>query len=448
MRITLLSLLIVIANIGGYSQDRNYTAVNSLLFSYCDSDVYIQPPQKYNNGRQIISPNPIAYPWESRLENGMPNAIIDPYGNTSIYLSSFISYSPTPPSKVGVIAYTNKTSDIGQWSRPNAQLYWYNASGTTPDEKISSTYSSGYQSTNIVAVDIESLGIYDDGIHETPIQTIYMPQREFQYKYLGAYPMSRVFSGDGVLSGFTKMKLDRKSTQSVFSFKHINADTHMNWMLHQGNYYFTSRVNSRRSTLKPNETPPFAQDPRKRYRRNTITNVGSSIKSEKVDFDVVLDYSTKEWEPYSMQPFRMPGYEHDIWLGLVTVYGVEGYPKTEKKQRTELAISSNGSDWRYLASGTPFLDNGESASADDFGCINIATPVYNSKLHGTRPNDLYFYYASSQLGHIEGRNPGISLATSKFGKVDGLKSKEEKVFIPLLLKIFQGFLQLPCLFFR
>lgn len=57
------------------AQDRNYTAVNPLLFSYTDSDVYVQPPQKHNNGRQIMSPDSFKYPWENHLDNGMPNAL-------------------------------------------------------------------------------------------------------------------------------------------------------------------------------------------------------------------------------------------------------------------------------------------------------------------------------------------------------------------------------------
>ena len=181
-----------------------------------------------------------------------------------------------------------------------------------------------------------------------------MPQREFQYRFLGAYEIDRSFTSTGVLSGFTAMKSDRKQKQKVLTFKNINADTHMNWMKHLGFFFFTSRVNSRRSALKPGEVPPFATDPRKRFRRNTITELGGQITSKSVDYNVVLDYSTKQWEPYSMQPFRLPGFEKDIWMGLATMYGVEGYPDIEKKQRTELVISNNGKDWYYLKPGTPF----------------------------------------------------------------------------------------------
>lgn len=65
------------------AQDRNYTAVNPLLFSYADSDVYVQPPQKHNNGRQIMSPDSFKYPWENHLDNGMPNALVDIHGNVA-----------------------------------------------------------------------------------------------------------------------------------------------------------------------------------------------------------------------------------------------------------------------------------------------------------------------------------------------------------------------------
>ena len=411
------------------AQDRHFSAINPVLFSYTTEDVFINPPQKYNNGTHLLSPDPQRFPWEQRLENGMPNTLVDGNGNVSIYFSSFLIFSPTPPSKVGVMVFTNTTSNLMSWIRPNAGLYWYNPAGTTADEKISTVYKSGYQNTNLVAVDIESLGIYDDGTSSKPVKLIYMPQREFQYKYLGAYEMDRSFTSDGILSGFTDLKNNRLKNQKVFTFRNINADTHMNWMEHNGKYLFSSRVNSRRSALKPGETPPFTTDPRKRFRRSTITEVGDQITSKTLDFNVVLDYSTKQWEPYGMQPFRLPGFEKDVWLGLVTMYGVEGYSSIEKRQRTELAISNNGKDWYYLKPGVPFLDNGSNPQSDDFGCINIATPVYNTKFHaGRNLKDPFFFYASSRIKHEEGRNPGISLATAKYGKLAGLKATSVKVF--------------------
>lgn len=424
-----------------YAQDRHFSSVNPVLFSYTTKDVFINPPLKYNDGKQLWSPDPVKYPWEERLENGMPNVLIDSHGNISVYFSSFISFSPTPPSKVGAVVYVNTSSNLSTWRRPDTGLYWYNPNGKTSDEKISPTYQSGFLKTNIVAVDIESLGIFDDGGTSSPIKLIYMPQREFQYKYLGVYEMDRSFTVDGVLEGFNDMKSNRLANQKVLTFKHINADSHMNWMKHRDNYYFTSRVNSRRSALKPDEIPPFTKDPRKRYRRSTITNMGNTFVNKNVDFNVVLDYSTKEWEPYGMQPFRLPGFEKDIWMGLVTMYGVEGYPDIEKKQRTELAISNNGMDWYYIKPGVAFLDNGTNPTADDFGCINIATPVYNTRFHtGRNANDPFFFYASSNIRHVEGRNPGISLATGKYGKLVGLKVEDtEKTFYsvsPILVPDF------------
>lgn len=411
------------------AQNEYFSAINPALFTYTEADVYIKQPEKYNEGHHLLSPDPASYPWESRLENGMPNVLVDQSGNLSVYFSSFIVFSPTPPSKVGVMVFTNTSNSFNEWQRPNAGLYWYNSSGSSSDEKIKSVYASGYQQTNIVAVDIESLGIFDDGGHNNPIKLIYMPQREFQYKYLGAFSTARSFDNNGILSAFSKLKNNRLGIQSILTFKNINADSHMNWLRHGADYLFTSRVNGRRSALLPDEIPPFTSDPRKRYRRSTITSVGEGIESENVDFNVVLDSSTEKWEPYSMQPFQMPGYESDVWYGLVTMYGSDDYPDVAMKQRTELAISNNGRNWRYLKPGTPFLDNGADPTADDFGCINVATPVYASKLHvGRNPLDPYFFYASSNIGHTEGRNPGLSLAMSHYGKIAGLKNEGYRVF--------------------
>lgn len=147
-----------------FSQGDNnvrYSSINPALLTYSPSDVYVNCPTKYMNGTHIISPAPLIYPWEEHLENGMPNVIVDKDGNISIYLSSFIGYRREGGSKVGVMVYTNKSSNLNLWSRPDAGLYWYKESGTTPDEKFVPTKISGSTSTNVVAVDIESAGVLE-----------------------------------------------------------------------------------------------------------------------------------------------------------------------------------------------------------------------------------------------------------------------------------------------
>lgn len=408
-----------------YSQnEQKYSAVNPALFLYTVDDVYIKPLEKYDNGKNIIKPDPAAYPWEARLENGMPNVVRDQNGNLSIYISSFISFAAKPPSKVGALVYTNNTTNIKNWQRPDAGLYWYNPSGATADEKISSVFRSGFQSTNIIAVDIESLGIYDDyEITNKPIKLIYLPQRESENKMIAGYEMDKTFTDKGILSGFSTMKNDRVSNQKKFIFKFINGDTHMNYLKQNGKYYFVSRLNAKRSALKAGETLPLKPDNRKRYRRETITEVGSQLVSKDVDFNIALDMSTTQWEPYSMQPVRLPGFENDIWWGLVTMFGTEGDEQVQHKQRTELAISNDGVNWRYLKPGTPFLDNGTDPQSDDYGCINIAKPILNTRF-SSNPLDVYYFYAASNVRHIAGRNPGISLALGKYGKMAGLKADQ------------------------
>lgn len=83
------------------------------------------------------------------------------------------------------MVYTNNTNDVNAWQRPDAGLYWYNPAGKTGDDKISSVYASGYQATNIVAVDVESFGIYDDyQIRNKPIKLIYLLNGSLKTKCL------------------------------------------------------------------------------------------------------------------------------------------------------------------------------------------------------------------------------------------------------------------------
>lgn len=415
-----------------YSQnEQKYSAVNPALLLYSTADVYVNPPIKYKNGKNIISPDPAHYPWEAKLENGMPNVIKDDNNNLGIYISCFLVHSEVPYSKVGAFVYTNNTADVDNWKRPNVGLYWYNPAGKTVDDKISPIPGTGFQSSNIVAVDIESVGIYHD--RETtnkPIKLIYLPQRESDNKMLAGYEMDWSFTSDGVLRGFSNMKDNRKTQQKEFVFKFINGDTHMNYLKQNGKYYFVSRVNAKRSSLKSGETLPFAIDPRVRYRRETVTEVGATLTSKRVDFNVILDMSDTKWEPYSLQPFKLPGFEKDVWWGIVTAFGTRADEAVANRQRTELAISCDGVTWKYLKPGIPFLDNGTDPQSDDHGCINMAIPVINTKFApASSPLDMYYFYAASRQLHVSQRNSGISLAIGKYGKMAGLSSlKGEKIF--------------------
>lgn len=422
--LTIVSLL----SLSVYAQhEQKFSAVNPVLFNYKTSQVYINPPVKFNGGKNIISPDPDRYPWEAKLENGMPNVVRDINGFLAIYLSCFLVHSDVPFSKVGSFAFTNNTNSLTGWTRPDAGLYWYNPAGKTVDEKISPTYQTGFRATNIVAVDIESMGIYEDtdpGVMN-PFKVVYLPQRENLNHLVAAYEMPRTFEPNGILSGFTQMKEDRQQVQKEFTFRFINADTHMNLLKQNGKYYLMSRINAKRSSLLPGETLPFpGVDPRVRYRRETITELGENLESKACDIDVALDMSDNQWEPYSVQPFRLPGFDTDVWWGLVTAFGTRADESVANRQRTELAISNDGLHWRYLKPGSPFLDNGTDPQSDDHGCINVAKPILAEKF-SSNPRDLLYFYAASRQLHVSERNSGISLAIGKYGKWAGLRADEE-----------------------
>lgn len=404
-----------------------FSAVNPGLVLYRPSDIVIIPPVKYKNGMNIITPNPQLCPWESRLENGMPNVIVDEYGNTSIYLSSFVAYAEKPPSKVGALVYTNNTQFIENWKRPDAGLFWFDPKGSTGDAKIKLTPGEGFLSTNIVAVDIESVGIFDDySLSKQAIKLIYLPQRESHNSIISGYQMDKKFDANGILQGFSDMKYDRQSKQKNFMFNFINGDTHMGYLKYNNIYSFVSRLNAKRSFIRDGETLPFRPDARKRYRRETWSQLSEGFESQHVDLNIALDMSTPQWEPYSMQPMQFPEFNKDIWWGLVTMFGTEGDPDVQHKQRTELAISCDGKHWRYLKPGTPFLDNGADPTAADAGCINIAIPVNNTKF-SSDSRELFYFYAASNLRHVTGRNPGVSLATGRSGKWAALHAEPNEV---------------------
>ncbi len=416
---------------------QNFSAVNPGLFLYNTQDVHIHPPTKHNNGKNIITPTPATYPWEKNLGNGMPNVIVDNGGHLSMYVSCFLIPSPVPWSKVGVMAYTNTSTDPAVWTRPDAGLYWYNAQDSVVETRLSPVYQPGYQTTNVVAVDIESLGIYEDTDQgaEKPFKLVYLPQREKFNQLIAGYEMSRDFTQSGILSGFTQMKQDRKTRQIEFGYDFINGDTHMGYLKQNGNYFLFSRINAKRSTLRPGETLPFPPpaDPRDRYRRETVTNIGKTLSSGHYDFDVALDRSSNGWEPYSLQPFRFPEFRSDIWWGIATMFGSTALPDVSSRQRTELAISNDGLHWQWLRPGIPFLDNGDDPQSDDHGCINMGKPILAGK-YSSSPEDLLYYYVASKQRHVGGRVAGVSLAIGKYGKWAGLSSgATEKQFVSPVL---------------
>lgn len=402
-----------------------YSAVNPALFLYQNGDVFVNSPQKYNNGNHLIIPSPVAYPWEAHLENGMPNVFVDSNKNVSVYISSFLIYNPSGGSKVGAMVYANNTNNLGNWSRPNAELYWYKASGATPDEKISSTNVPGSIPTNIVAVDIESLSFLEETINRIKkVRAVYSPQRQSVSNLLAVYDMDRTFTTNGILSGFNNMKQDRLQKQKMLHYKFTNGGTHLNLFKQHGKYYLNGRVNTRRTYLQPGEVPPFNPDPRKRFRRSTVSELGNDVVSGNYDYYTALDMSTTEWEPYSIQSFKLPGYDEDIQWGLITMYGTDGIKSLEMKQRTELAFTVDGIHWKYLKPGTPFLDNGTDPNSDDYGCINIAKPVWGTKFYSD-PRRLLYFYASSNHRHVITRQTGISLATGILGKLAGLHAADQ-----------------------
>ncbi len=416
---------------------QNFSSVNPALFMYRTDDVQVTPPTKYNNGKYIIPPLPAQYPWEAKMENGMPNPVVDDNGNLSVYMSSFLVFSQVPFSKVGTFVYTNSSNDIAQWTRPDAGLYWYNPKGQTADEKISAAYDKSYQPTNIVAVDIESVGLFvDKKTLNNPVKLVYLPQREELNQLIAGYEMPWNFGNNGILSGFSKMKNDRIEKQIKYNFDFINGDTHMSYLKIADQYYMLSRINAKRSTLFPGESLPFpTPDPRMRYRRETVTALGNKMESGHYAYDVALDMSDRKWEPYSVQAFQLEGFESDLWYGLVTVFGTRADETVANRQRTELAITNNGTDWRYIKPGTPFLDNGTSAESDDHGCINMGRPVLAGRFSQT-PNDLLYFYAASPQLHLPDRNSGLSLAIGKYGKWAGLKANDtEKQFVSPVLPI-------------
>ena len=407
-----------------------YSSINPALVVYTSSDVYINQPTKYMGGSHIISPSPIIHPWEEHLENGMPNVVVDNEGNTSIYISSFIGYRREGGSKVGAMVYVNKSSNLNLWSRPDAGLYWYKDAGTTPDEKIVSSKVPGSIATNIVAVDIESVGLLEENINGKSIMNwVYLPQRQSKGDLLAAYQMDKSFNNQGVLQGFAKMKQDRLIKESLLRFRYINGGTHLNLYKKDGKYYVNARLNTKRSELKQGEIPPFKPwDPRKRFRRELIAEIGGQIKTSNLEYEVALDMSNLLWEPYSLQSFQLPGFENDIQWGIVTMYGTDYNPTVEMIQRTELAFSVDGKHWKYVKPGEPFLDNGTNPQSDDFGCINMGKPIMGTKFFND-PKKLLYFYASSNIRHIITRQTGISLATGDFGKLAGLKSKQVKYFL-------------------
>lgn len=425
---SLLFLIVFSSFHGVYAQNpgNHFSAVNPALFKYSTEDVVINPPVKQNNGNHLIGPDIINYPWEGQWNNGYPNAVLnnDGSGIVDVYFT-LTTHVASPSSDVGIAVLSGELWDDESWSKPSLGVFYWNTAN--PDgQKLNTT--SGQYNTNVIADKIEGMGIY-----QTPSSVLlaYFDGKSSLTSYNGKKLYGFENSNTNPVGGGLDILLngtfqdDRiSSLQKTFTFPFVQGNTHDKIFKSGDRYLYSARhrVNNPGTNIKP------------RYRRVIIGDLGTptSLQDKTLsnsEMNVGLDGYSLYGQPYALQPHKLPGFENDVFFGYTTVYtGDTGTHADEDRQHTELAISNDGKNWKWLKPGTAFIDNGPSGS-DDYGTINIATPVFDPDSYFNNDPMLYYYYFGSPQKHdATNRQSGLLLAEGIYGKMAGLGSVEEKTF--------------------
>lgn len=451
--ITLLTALFFL-DFSAYGQGAGsrFSSVNPVLFLYTADDIYINTPSKYNNGNHLLRQNQEQYPWEDRWDNGYPNAFVAPDGNVSLYLSIYDFFDPDKISSSGSIEFLRTNNSLSTWERPDLGVLYYNGGTSPPKDRVNRMMLG--VNTNLVAKGLEVMGMTKD-LPSNTLQLVYrlfgktapnMPI--FNGHTMNGYSANADFDNHGAFSIFTSIPtFDSEYNQVQYNFNapFLSADTHNQLFSFRGENFFTTRLRVKSHEPVPayqpnNDRPskPTSGDEHRLYRRSYIVPLGSEMQNSSAELIPALDPQPNDMEPYSLQAFRLPGFESDILWGLVTMYdnACNSNCWTDPDwdtQWTELAISADGRHWKYLKPGEPFIPNGHqqnNTNADDQSTVNIALPVSHTQFHSPDyPEEQYYFYMSSKEKHKDdNRVAGLSLAKGDYGKMAGLKTTSAKTF--------------------
>lgn len=441
-----------------------FSAVNPTLFLYSTDDVYINVPTKHNNGAHLVAQNKTSYLWEDAWDNGYPNVFVTPTGNVAAYLSIFTFLDPAKKNSQVGVEFLKTNNALGNWARPGLGILHYDPSASAADRV--NTNGQG-ENTNLVVKKIETVGITDDN---GELKMVYRPHGKdaqgapiFNGRTYHGYKTSKSFDANEAFSFFTgtsPFNSNYTQLQNNIDAAFISGDSHSK-VYSTGTdidtkNYFTTRLRPVAETAVPGYQPnsnhptsPTIADERKQWRRSYAVEIDPNFGNSKHELIPLLDPQANGAEPYSLQPYRLNGFEGDIYWGLVTMYdndckfncwpntnGSWPSPSARKwdTQWTELAISTDGKNWKYLKPGTPFIPNGDQqgkTNADDQYTVNVALPVSGTQFHDANyPEEQYYFYVSSKEKHkASNRKGGISLAKGDYGKMAGLiSSSGEKTF--------------------
>ncbi|NJO00493.1 MAG: T9SS type A sorting domain-containing protein [Bacteroidia bacterium] len=232
--------------------------------------------------------------------------------------------------------------------------------------------------------------------------------------------------------------------QAYFRVPFVNGDTHHNIYQVGDSYHLISRIRINSSDVNAGDNTPLT--PRgstnniytNQIRRKVLAEIGSTYLTDTPEHSlyIALDAYDDYIEPYSILVEKLPGFEQDMYWGLVEGFNRDKKGSNGNKHLThfdtrwvELAISSDGKTWRWLKPGyeNAILPNGPRLNDPDHGDISPSPAIFNTKFHttlGDHPLRPYYFYKSSQYKHGDAGSElsGVSLARGAFGKLAGLRS--------------------------
>lgn len=296
-------------------------------------------------------------PWEKRFDNLYGNVVYDPEADLyQCWYSPFIvdhsargmtleqrmtPYSSAKGREMGICYATSR--DGIHWDKPNLGLVEYD----------------GSVENNIVWRGPHGAGIFKDIREANP-----------DHRYKAIFQGLKVSSSSDGLQWNNPTLCERVQVQ---------GDTHNNafWAPTLKKYVGITRTTG--------------------IRGREVARIESEDFIHWSKAEVVLQGTTKEYQPYAMPVFFHGG----VYIGLVAIHAQAPVDRVW----VELAWSPDTREWHRISEGTPLIPCSDQPLAYDYGCVfACANPVFLT-------DEVRLYYGGSDYLHSGWRNGSLCLAT-------------------------------------
>ncbi|MCY3575172.1 MAG: hypothetical protein OXG92_15770 [Chloroflexi bacterium] len=329
--------------------------------------------------------------WEARLDNVYPNVVYDE--DEQLFKCWYKSFIEDEASSSTALADRRAVSYYGG-EREEGLLYATSRDGIHWDKPRLGIINFAGSSQNNIVMRRATHGLHAGGVLKDEND----PDLARRYKFIHRNPrlgrMASCFSADGL----------RWSQPQPWPQHDAVGDTHNNalWSPEIDRYVCITRG----------------------WSADAFRGVRTVLRSESRDFRhwsqpvEILRGAGAHDQIYSMPIARY----QDLYIGLPAIFhkGDENAADWDCVD-TELAVSSDTSEWRRICPGEPLIPRGDGAYPDgaaDCGCIYAAAPFVHR-------GEIYIFYGGSNGRHNDWREGSLNLATLPLDRFAGYAPRQD-----------------------